>query len=1363
MRIATFSSVWGSSTGGIDVFNMELVRSLASIKSIEICACLQVKTKALEKDCKEYKFRYVTASNEFATPELADNLGPWNATQTAAVWGKMKLHERFQPDFVILHDIFCKEILSDLTIWAPDAKIVTLFHNAYGRSEKRKGRTDSELEPKIQYQTEMIEESDVSISVGSFSEQYLRSISSEAFYPRIKSMVPGLPRMKSKAQKIRHFNAISFGRLDPTSDSLKQIRVAATAWGEAFRSQKITTLKTDDITFFAVGAKGTESVLLEEKERLSTWRAKILEVPFEDVANFDDSRLRERMESCAFALLNSWYENFGLAYLEACTFGIPTIMSESSGFYHELLNILGRDDVERLVNVVKVEGTSEEALIDDIKLHLIAKAQTFDETFEKASNLRSLLLAKWPTWKDVGTSLIKAISPISDRRTNAGGDGTIPIGGETTGHVPERPEVRWTETLGQLREWCWKDNYPYFQSMRSAHDYDRDSHFPLTALQNKFWECRGRLIDHPFRDLVLSGGTSSGKTTLAECLFGVSRTHEFPRSRILYVAPTKALAQERAEDWKQKFPSPNPREPEFHAVIVSTGDDNASDGALTRGDFNVAATVYEKANIILTAGQDLLSQLNLVVIDEFHMLDDLHRGSVLECLLAKIKIEKLRRIDSVNRDNPLRVIIITTEDPGESIKGFLSFDDDGTGDEVSPLILTDSGRAREIVHSIILPGRLDRARPAVFELRRFNRDEDLLINDIGRGELSKGFLAFQRQISFVEGGYGFDAKRQRFQYQKEFCLTWLQQHPRGMRLLVFMSSKFDILEFARMLKNEIAKRPIYDLGETPSEVGVNASGMEVLIDALDEVESTDFVQDIGRCAENGVFLHNADVPRKIRTAFEGYLGRAVPSDARSEFVIATETLSFGVNLQIDDVALLSIMFPENERVPTGRPESILLSRCDFVNMSGRAGRLNQRAGDRLARVFWYLDPLQERSFDSAIRNFYGAAGGVKSSLLYKSDARTLAGLRKRRNQAKLLEAEVGIPADNRLPLNSSPADQSNGELSAARHDRFSAVESLSYPFTRSVLDCVRFLGGTALKVGSLGKPGCTVDEAVSDFFFETLYNKQITLDVELGVTENNIELVRTTDTSPSERAIQKQRVLVQAVKQVMESASQPQYQLLKRLSSGAFQITSLGSASIDTGTEIRTVANLRDALLALSSAWRTHFSAELPFELAVLPAFFQPEVYRQYIARLPEFRLAMEWNPAANRDDLIGRISTRFQQDGIIAHGDELGFRAVLMEYVAWTLSGQPIVSDPGRYEEAPYDACLRLFVGFLAWTSGSSLRNITGEIQTIYPSSGQKTESSVFNFEAFSDNLTWKITFLVSLLRASDEQILPALPRLTQ
>src|SRR5208337_4957507 len=239
MRIATFSSVWSSSTGGIDVFNMNLVRSLANVtEKLKVSACLQMDSDALRKDSSTFHFIpvFATSRDRSHSGNTDSEVGQWTDTQAKAVILELKLRYGFEPDVVVRHDVFCKTVIQEARRWLPKAKIVTFFHSAYGRSEKRKGRSDGEIERKISYQREMIEESDFAISVGSFSEDYLRSISSEECHSKIFSLPPGVPSFSSRAKRTQFFNAVSFGRLDPVSDTLKQIRLAARAWEAARQS-----------------------------------------------------------------------------------------------------------------------------------------------------------------------------------------------------------------------------------------------------------------------------------------------------------------------------------------------------------------------------------------------------------------------------------------------------------------------------------------------------------------------------------------------------------------------------------------------------------------------------------------------------------------------------------------------------------------------------------------------------------------------------------------------------------------------------------------------------------------------------------------------------------------------------------------------------------------------------------------------------------------------------------------------------------------------------------------------------------------------------------------------------------------------
>lgn len=1350
MNIVTFSSVWGSVTGGIDVFNKELVKGFASTKKskVKVCVCLLKNTSELKADSESMDFHAITPDSKIEEISSAGAIGHWGEAEFSAVRSKMWFNYEYEPDIILLHDIFCKELLPLIREAYSNAKIVTFFHSAYGRSEKYKGRTGPQIDQKEKDQREMLQNSDLAISVGSFAKNYLHSLD-VGDKSNIDYILPGLPAIKSRTSKSKYFNAMSFGRLNSVSDSTKKISISANAWAAARASNRIKNLDVSDVKFFAIGSTSEKDALESEETKLkSSSHDDVRVLPYEMVQDFDTSDLKSKMESCAFILLNSLYENFGLTYLEACTFGTPSIISENSGFFHDLKELVGEEKVSRLLLTVPTKDLtvptkdlSDEEIEKSIVFELIASAGDYDKVFRNAQELSSLIQEKWPSWEKITEQLLSKFESIA---SNEKGQEAEPLTAPNTpiksplkaaglrveSHQEKTEPPLWEETVGNLSEWCWKQNATYRRKMLEKSDIESSFDYPLTQLQMAFWEKREELIEHRFKDLILSGGTSSGKTTLAEHLFGISRPNEFARARILYIAPTKALAQERAKAWKEIFPSPNLQNTEYDPVIVSTGDNNASDGALMRGDFNIACTVYEKANVILSASQDLFKQLNMVVIDEFHMIEDLHRGNVLECLLAKIKLEKASRIDGVDETNHLRIVIITTEKPSETLENFLTFHDYDLSEDIRPLALEDSSRAKAVTHKCIAPGWVrddsppNENLPAIFDIKTFDKADSLSLSKSEAESLGREFEKFRSTLTHASEQHSYDQRGIRREYYKEFIEQWIRQNLRGQRLLVFMNSKYETIEVAKFIKNTIRSRFDIDISNTTS-LEANEKGIDSTVKVISEIEQTDFTKALKECAEEGVFIHNADVAQKARESIEGYLGQSLPTSCRSEIIFATQTLSFGVNLKVTDVAFFNVLFPTEERVQTGQPNSLLLSRCNFANMAGRAGRLKQSVLGRPSHVYWYLDPEKEVSFESALAAFYVKPPKIRSHLFYRSDARTLAELNKLEQYHTLQQAQGDTEAEE---------------------DESKAIQDFSYPFSRSVLDGVRFLGGTEREVGFLKKVGCTDTEVNTHFFLNTIYYSE---NCEPGT---NVE-----DLSFSSKRTKKGKDLASAVKKVIKSAAHPSYSLIQKPISGGYQITPLGCSTIDTGTEIATVIKLRSSLLALNKCWSEASDIHLPFVLAILPLFFQPEVYRQHLARLPEIRLPIEWNAAENRSDLISRAVQLLTDMQVTEEKDRGVVNSVLDGFMNWVLINQPVIIAKGRYEGGAQDGCLRLFVAFLAWVSGRSQRKVIGEIQRIYPSSGSTKVSPAFNFESFSENLTWKVLFLISLMRASKEEILPA------
>ncbi len=135
------------------------------------------------------------------------------------------------------------------------------------------------------------------------------------------------------------------------------------------------------------------------------------------------------------------------------------------------------------------------------------------------------------------------------------------------------------------------------------------------------------------RNLIISAPTSSGKTFCAEIAMARALLNG---KKAVCLVPLKALAEERYRDFKVKY------EPLGLKIIISTSDRKEFDKAFGKDDFNLAIVIFEKMNQMLSSNLDLLSYVDLVVVDELQMIADQSRGAVLELALLKILHSKYK-------------------------------------------------------------------------------------------------------------------------------------------------------------------------------------------------------------------------------------------------------------------------------------------------------------------------------------------------------------------------------------------------------------------------------------------------------------------------------------------------------------------------------------------------------------------------------------------------------------------------------------------------------------------------------------------------------------------------------------------------
>jgi len=127
------------------------------------------------------------------------------------------------------------------------------------------------------------------------------------------------------------------------------------------------------------------------------------------------------------------------------------------------------------------------------------------------------------------------------------------------------------------------------------------------------------------KNIVMATPTASGKTLVAE-LAMVKKVIE-EGCIALYLSPLKALAYEKYEDFK-KYEKAGLR------IAITTGDYDSSDPWLSEYDIIIAT--YEKADSLTRHKPPWLNHVKVVVFDEIHLIQDGHRGPVLEITAAKL-------------------------------------------------------------------------------------------------------------------------------------------------------------------------------------------------------------------------------------------------------------------------------------------------------------------------------------------------------------------------------------------------------------------------------------------------------------------------------------------------------------------------------------------------------------------------------------------------------------------------------------------------------------------------------------------------------------------------------------------------------
>lgn len=130
-------------------------------------------------------------------------------------------------------------------------------------------------------------------------------------------------------------------------------------------------------------------------------------------------------------------------------------------------------------------------------------------------------------------------------------------------------------------------------------------------------------------NVLLGSPTGSGKTVAAELAMWWA-FRERPKSKVVYIAPMKALVRERVKDWGVRLAKP------LGLKLVELTGDNTPD-TKTIKDADIIITTPEKWDGISRSWQTrgYVRQVSLVIIDEIHLLAG-DRGPILEIIVSRM-------------------------------------------------------------------------------------------------------------------------------------------------------------------------------------------------------------------------------------------------------------------------------------------------------------------------------------------------------------------------------------------------------------------------------------------------------------------------------------------------------------------------------------------------------------------------------------------------------------------------------------------------------------------------------------------------------------------------------------------------------
>ncbi|KGP89051.1 glycosyltransferase, partial [Paenibacillus sp. MAEPY1] len=392
-RIVLLATNWGSSEGGINSFNYDLALGFSSLlnETFEIVCVIPDN---------------VLYDNLLDIPRNIELLKVKNFDDCYSIVKKITEKQGIV-SLWIGHDIFTGRQASTCASYYNESSLTpscsaVIHHMDYSNYYFIKEDDADKYPQKENLQKEVLVEADYVFAVGPklrrSAEDILRSKGIN--YKQVVEIIPGLAQIQTLTEPLHRFSCISFGRM--SDDIIKQGSLSVAAFATFFKQ-----VKDHETYMHIVGI---------EKDKHHAIR-NLTDKYAEGIVNVKPRGFLKRevlfelLSEQTVSMMLSLREGFGLAGWEAISAEIPLILSEQSGLFIFLQELLGKD-IHEYVYALNINGDYSEIFndkdIDNVVNYLLNIHKKRMNAKKQAGKLKEILQEKGFTWENTAKAIYKA-------------------------------------------------------------------------------------------------------------------------------------------------------------------------------------------------------------------------------------------------------------------------------------------------------------------------------------------------------------------------------------------------------------------------------------------------------------------------------------------------------------------------------------------------------------------------------------------------------------------------------------------------------------------------------------------------------------------------------------------------------------------------------------------------------------------------------------------------------------------------------------------------------------------------------------------------------------------------------------------